>query len=180
MKKRRKTKTQEGHSKVQVRFLDMENPNWEPGKDGVNGIPRKTRLAVNMRESPAMWLFSHKHIGEADLRAANRVRMLYEASGWVGVQSIDYTITKVDGGNRSDGLTDRRQAAAKELNQLQAMIGKADYELLQKVCGECVFPKDLADTEWKRKVLSRRLRAILAQVSEIWGYRTRNAKKRVS
>ena len=155
-----------------VFIVEIENPNFSADHLEGNGNRRKTDAAMNIRESPIAWYHHHGWIGKAEAKAAGEYRRLYELTGAGGVRAMDTTKEPVDGGFASDGLTDRRMDAAKKLAYIQAKIG-CGYWLVQKVCGECVWIKDIPDihqTKRQRRKAMEHLNQLLGVVAEEWGY----------
>src|SRR5690606_7860118 len=101
--------------KVEVFTMDVDNPDWTHDRDKVPGFPKHVRAAVNMRESPIVWMLAHDHVNAHQAMAANEFRMWYEAAGASDLKAMDTTKEPVDGGGTGELLTDRKIKAAKKL-----------------------------------------------------------------
>ena len=139
MGKKRK-KQQIGHLKVQVEYRWAEDPGYQPQHDGAKGNQRFVHAAFNVKESPAaLWL--HKgYIANDQYMAATKFREYYEAAEGGGAQAFDYARPKVDGGGASDPISVRRANAVKELVNIRRSLGQEGYEIVELVCGQCIFP----------------------------------------
>lgn len=160
-KKNKKQKPDDG-----VRAHWIENP-YRDTQPNAQFIEAK----VSIRESPAAWMFSHGHLDTAQLRAANRFRQLYERAGGGGPRAMDTTKEPVDGGNITDGITDSKTDAAKELHRARQKLGNDDaYELVERVCAERLWIKDIEVTKYRRTRAANNLRSNLTVLAEFWGY----------
>lgn len=172
-KRRRKQKTVE----VSVKTLYVDNPNYNGAYDGERSNPKRVPATVNMRESPALWLYSHNQIDEAQFRAAQLFRSHYERSGGAGVSAIDTTKDVVDGGvGVSDGLTDARQRAAKALNEAHHALGAETFKLVETVCGECHFISQFIKSEWAARMAAKQLKEALLELAELWCLKSRERR----
>jgi len=159
--------------RVEVTTYEIDNPDWDASRDGLPGFPRRISAALNMRESPAMWMYVHGQIDHAHMQAASEFRRLHEMAGGAGIQAIDTTKEPVDGRSHYEPITDAMMLAARKLRQAHAVLGPERYRLVEAVCGDCVWIKDLADTRRGRSAMADLLRDCLDVLAEDWGYRTR-------
>ncbi len=158
--------------KVEVFTMEVDNPDWSHDRDKVPGFPKHVRAAVNMRESPIVWMLAHDQVSTTQAKAASRFRELYEAAGSADLKAMDTTKEPVDGGGFPDILTDRKMQAAKDLKDVHALLGIEGYRLIVNVCGECNWIRDLGHTQWKRLRLADKLRECLNALAIHWGYQT--------
>ncbi|MGE0847679.1 MAG: DUF6456 domain-containing protein [Flavobacteriaceae bacterium] len=154
-----------------VAMREIENP---------YGIDRaKQAAAVNVREHPLEWLYQRRRIGEAQKKAGDRLRNLFETAGMAGACSLDFTVEPVDGGGRADAFSERRMQAGRELKDVARVTGKLGYRVLSLVCGEGRSLEEVAkgwpagDSEQnRRKALGFLLREQLSELAAHWGYST--------
>ena len=162
--------------------MEVDNPDYQPEHHGAAANPKRIKAAFNMRESPVIWMRARGYVTEPQAMAATEFRRLYERSGGAGGKAIDFTREPVDGGTASDSITDARIDALKELSRVKDRLGIAGFDIVQKVCGECVFIKDLAPTKWYQLKLADQLKDCLDVLAVDWGYQTsriRTSRKRI-
>lgn len=156
--------------RVEVTTMEVDNPDWTRDRDGVPGFPKHIRAAINMRESPIVWMLAHKQVSETQAKAASRFRQLYEAAGSSDLKAMDYTKEPVDGGGIPDIISDRKMRAAKELAEVHALLGIEGFRLVANVCGDCIWIKDLERTKRRQVVAGQMLRVCLDALAVHWGY----------
>lgn len=148
----------------------VENPDWEPSKDGEPGFPRYETQEKNVRESAVETLYARKFLGATQKRAADRVRELWETAGGK-TGSLDYTLDRVDGG-KGDPVT-AKLIAAQELMRLQRLIGRRGFDVLQKVCCEGRALTEITPHKRERLTMADNLRADLDDAATMWGMQTK-------
>jgi hypothetical protein len=159
----------------------LDNPLYSfDHADGEAGNRRKVPVPVSMRESPAIWMHGHGKINDSQLRAAGQFRRWYEAAGGAGVKAMDTTKEPVDGGRVSDGLTDRKLHAAKELAGARTRLSPRAYWLVESVCGQCIWIKDLDGRRRTQDAYSMALKEALDSLAIFWGYASENQQKAAS
>jgi hypothetical protein len=169
MKKTRKIKPRSDASKTTI-AMDMENPHFNAAHPASNANPIKASVQVKITESPAIWMYAHGRISESQLRAASSFRLWYESAGGASIQAMDTTKEPVDGGKVSDGLTDRKMKAAKELAAARSWLGPQTYDVVEKVCGQCLWIKELDPRRQTQDRYSQLLKRGLDQLAFHWGY----------
>lgn len=99
---------------------------------------KKAKAAVNVREHALAYLRHLERLSDEQFLAGNEFRKNYEAAVLGGFKAIDYSRVRVDGGQLSDPLTERAQAAHKWLNEVARLpgIGPVGYSLLSRIAGE--------------------------------------------
>lgn len=99
---------------------------------------KKAKAAVNVREHTLAYLYHLERITHDQYLAGNEFRRNYEASVLGGFKAIDYSRVRVDGGQLSEPLTERSQAAHRWLNEIARLpgIGPIGYSLLTRIAGE--------------------------------------------
>lgn len=132
----------------------------------------KQRVAINMKESPNGYYFRRGWIDADQHKAGEWFRRYYEMMGGAGVQAMDYTKEPVDGGFISDGLTDRKARAAKELTKAHDVLGQQGYRLVESVSGHGSWVKDIASSKWESEIMMRNYKLCLDALSVFWGLKT--------
>lgn len=154
-----------GKGKNEIRYISVENPMFSHDHPVSRTNPKRVHSPVNMRESPATWMFCHNQIDYAEYEAARKYRAIYEASHGFSVGSMDHSNIRVDGGESGDGFSDRQLDAIKVINSIKKLINN-DYETFQKVFGYCEFLKDSQYTRWKKSVKYKELKDSLSVLVE--------------
>lgn len=157
-----------------VMFIDnVENPNFQRGYAESATNPKTISAAYNARESPIAWMLVHERVNAAQAKAASIFRRNYEMAGGAGAKAIDYTKEPVDGGGFPDILTDRQAEAAKELGRARAALGFSGYELVEQVCGQCLWINQIEATKWRQLQAANNLRDCLDVLADFWGVQRR-------
>lgn len=147
----------------------VDNPMWSRAHDGDKTNPRKISAVINIRESPAAYLFARGSIDEAQLKAADQFRRLFEAMGGSGARAIDWRKEAVDGGKFPDPIGTHAIDAGKKLAKAYEAVthvhGIFAWSLLGRVCGEGVHI-----TGTRREVATGidNLKAYLDVLTEHW------------
>lgn len=179
----RKSKKTKPHPPVNFIMVDVDNPEYSRDHDGASGNPKKIRAAFNSKESPVMWMHARNWVTDSQAMAATEFRRLYEMCGGAGARAIDFTKEPVDGGGYIDPISDRRMDAAKELMQVQHRLGRSGYDLVERVCGQLFFIKQVAaqyrNSSSKRyeTKLANQLKDCLDVLAIDWGYQTVGIRK---
>jgi len=155
---------------IRLAKVTIENPDWEPAKEGVAGVPRFEQRDKNTKESAVETLFARKFLGSAQKLAADKFRELWETAGGK-TSSIDYTLDRVDGG-KGDPIS-AKLIAAQELVRLRNQIGQRGFDVLEKVCGEGMALADLTLHKRERLTVADNLRADLDDAATMWRMQTR-------
>ncbi len=174
-KKKRRTKKTAKPIGTGFVMVEVDNPHFSTDHAESTGNPKRIRALQNARESPITWMYvHHKQTGvtEAQVRAAGKFRSLYETAGGAGVGSFDYTREPVDGGGVTDPLNDRMVDAAKELAGVATRLGPAGYDLVEKVCGQCIFISQLDPRRRTQNKLSENMKDCLDSLAIFWGFQT--------
>lgn len=183
-KKKSLARRAKNHHRPDFEVMDREvdNPNWEPGKEGTAGIPRRHRAQVNIRESAISVLAAKGALKPDQVAAADRFRRLWEAMGGAGVRAIDWTQEAVDGGRTPDPISAFQIDAGRQLtlafHALKERRGVDGYKLVCAVAGEGRSIRDMATTRRDRDTLTDNLRAGLDVLSEHWCFSGKAPAKR--
>ncbi len=168
-----KSKPQEpGHLQADIAWMTIDDPGYQPEHHGTKGNNRYSKAPINMNESPILWLYSHNWIDQAQFKAGSRISRLYQALGSGGFSSIDHTRDVVDGGAAKIAIPDSKIDAGRQLHECQLHIGAHLYDIVSKICGEGIMIKQLAQSEWARRRISKQLKEGLDLLSQRWGYTT--------
>ena len=174
MAKRRKKTVTKPIQGVGFIMIDVENPNYNPAHEGKAGNPTKISAAYNPKESPAAWYKSKGIIQLHEYQAASMFRRLYERCGGSGIKAIDYAKDVVDGGQiASDGITESKRAAAERLSYAHDKLGRSGYLLVESVCGQGFWVKDLHPDQYMQRKQMGVLRGCLDELAALWGFKSR-------
>jgi len=156
---------------------DVADPHFNPAYSRKKK-PETVTVQVNIRESSIAQMHARGQIDDAQQVAADRFRSVFERAGLSGVQGMDTTRERVDGGQRHAGYTDTRLDAARELSLLARELGKIGYPVCILVCGERLSVRDtarrmLGQPPKKRELeyYGRLLRDHLDLLCFHWGYK---------
>lgn len=147
----------------------VENPNWRPDLDGERAIPRFITATVNVFESAIATMASRRQIDAAQTLAADRFRKLWEASGGVGAKAIDYSREPVDGGKIAEPISPTQMNAARQLGYIRETLGRRNFDLISKVCGEGRALGELFHEKRDKLTAADNLRASLDDMCTEWG-----------
>jgi Domain of unknown function (DUF6456) len=147
----------------------VENPYFNPS-DPIS--KQWITVTTNRRDSPldAMHrrgLAPHLH------KAAEEFQQIFEAREISGPKSVDTSRTPVDGGKSpiSDRFSDRHLSAANKIADVRRHLGNTAFGVLQLVLGDRMFLQDVdRNYGWSPRTASRRFRAALEQLAQLWGY----------
>lgn len=158
---------------------DVEDPEAKPPRRGSPRRPRTIRVEVNIRESSIAQMFARDQIDEAQMRAADRFRALYERAGLSGIRSPDITRDRVDESRVPDAVPPGRLDAARELGRLAGELGKVGYPVCVLVCGDRLSVRQTAERFLGRPAKKRELdyygrllRDHLDLLCRHWGYKS--------
>jgi len=136
---------------MQAATMYVENPLRErvPQLRMVRGElrhdPDKRRVERALRDDPLGQMHQRRQIGEAQYRAGREFQRTWEAAG-TPLRSPGNIIEHVDGGRgASDGITDQRMAAGKDLAAWRRLLGH-EYSLVEAVLIDKRTIRDVADT----------------------------------
>lgn len=130
----------------------------------------------NIRESSLTTMHARRQIDEAQLRAGERFRSLYERASVCGSMAIDPSKEPVDGGGNTDPIPDRVVQASKELGVVRAELGRIGNDLVTRVCGHGSTVEQVARVmfaaanERDVRFIGQMLREQLDMLAVMWGY----------
>lgn len=164
--------------KEKMETVYVDNPLYSKAHEGASGNPVKIKAQLNIKESAIVTLAVRKHIDEAQLAAANRFRMLFEAMGGAGAGSFDYSREPVDGGGSREPLTDRQIQAGLELKRCRELLGMRSYDVVSKIAGQGFAIQELAKAHRERTTLTDYLKDGLTDLAIEWGMENRGTKRK--
>ena len=157
---------------IEIGSMRQENPNWSRDHDGRKDNPRYIQAAMNLRESAVVSLYARGHIDEAQHKAAEEFRRLFETLGGVGARAIDYSREFVDGGRFPEPIGDRQIDAGKKLAAAYEALTKAHglyaWKIVGYVCGEGRSISELTETKRQRLTMTDNLRTYLDCLCAHW------------
>jgi hypothetical protein len=175
MKARTRTTARDVAFEYQVR--DVDNPYYAPEHPVSKSNPRKISATINVRESTVEALYARGLIDDAQRRAADRFRALWEDLGGSGAGAMDYAREVVDGGKGRDPITDRQLSAGMDMKRasdaLKAAHGEYAVRLVGYICGNGHSINALAETRRQRSTMTDNLRSYLDALAVHWNYSTR-------
>jgi hypothetical protein len=136
---------------------------------------RKRAKLISVRDDPVGRMHKRSQITISQLHAARWMQAQYAAAEIGGARGIDPSCIRVDGGAiGSDGVTDARLRAIRQITRADAALGYYGAELVRRVLGEGMEVKQYAaskgntsQTECER--LGWRLRECLDAIAEVAG-----------
>lgn len=172
-KRKRKPKAVKKQGVQAIRFIEVDDPDFSTDhEEGKLGNLKKIKSAVNMRESPVLWMYANDRLDETQLAAAGQFRRYYERRGF-SIQAIDYGKQPVDGGAiHSEGITDEMKQASEELEGARAKLGDQGFTLVEKVCGQLLWINQIEDKKHHQLRAARDLRDCLDTLAIFWGLAT--------
>jgi hypothetical protein len=147
----------------------IDNPLHLRAHAGETWNPKKMKAAINVKESALVVLEQRGLINEAQVKAGERFRSIWEALGGAGGGSFDYSREPVDGGGPRVTLTDRQVAAGQDLEEARRVLG-IGYDVMVKVAGEGRGISELTDNLSRRRAYTEYLKDGLTALARRWGY----------
>lgn len=158
-----------GHRQVQATLSEIDNPLHNPAHDGENWNPRKITGLRNMRESALVTLEQRGLVNEAQARAGDRFRSIWEALGGAGAGSFDYSREPVDGGGPRSALSDSQIQAGLDLADCRRVLG-IGYDVMVKVAGEGKSVSEMTQSKNLQRAYIEILKQGLTALAIHFGY----------
>lgn len=162
-------------AKVETKLVD--NPLYLRAHDGERWNPKEIHSAINVKESALTVLEQRGLIDDAQVKAGERFRSIWEALGGSGAGSFDYSREPVDGGGAREALTERQIQAGQDLAKARLVLG-IGYEVMVKVAGEGLGISELTENMSKRRAYTEYLKDGLTALAKHWGYENRGVKRK--
>ncbi len=161
-----------GHLQAQPVLSEIENPLHNPAYDGESWNPKKITGLRNMKESALVTLEQRGLLDEAQTKAGDRFRMIWEALGGAGAGSFDYSREPVDGGGPRSALSDRQIQAGIDLADCRRVLG-IGYDIMVKVAGEGKAVTELTPSKNLQRAYIEMLKQGLTALAINFGYENR-------
>lgn len=168
-----------GHSQAKPEMSEIDNPLYNRAHDGETWNPKKTMAVKNMKESALVVLEQRKLIDEAQAKAGERFRRIWEALGGAGAGSFDYSREPVDGGGPRSALSDRQIQAGIDLADCRRVLG-IGYDVMVKVAGEGRAVADLAQSKNLQRAYVEMLKQGLTALAVHFGYENRGKLRKTA
>lgn len=169
-KRTRPEPQQIGHLKVDIVYVTVDDPFYSKSHDGKRGNSKYAKAALNMNENIAAHWKAKQIITDAEYMAASRYRGLYERVGGRGACSIDLTKEVVDGGVMADPISLTQMQASQELKEIHNLLGPQGYDIVEKLCGQCIRLEKLATKRRDRDQISLICQSMLKRMAVHWDY----------
>jgi len=174
-KRKRKTKignfdlTAVGHGQAKPELSEVDNPLYNGAHDGETWNPRKVLAVRNMKESALVVLEQRNLIDQAQAKAGERFRRIWEALGGAGAGSFDYSREPVDGGGPRSALSDRQIQAGIDLADCRRVLG-IGYDVMVKIAGEGRAVSEMAESKNLQRAYIEMLKQGLTALAVHFGY----------
>ncbi|WP_430438980.1 hypothetical protein [Shinella sp.] len=168
-----------GHCRAEPALSEIDNPLYNRAHDGETWNPKKTMAVKNMKESALVVLEQRKLIDEAQAKAGERFRRIWEALGGAGAGSFDYSREPVDGGGPRSALSDRQIQAGIDLADCRRVLG-IGYDVMVKVAGEGRAISELAQSKNLQRAYIEMLKQGLTALAIHFGYENRGNVRKIA
>jgi hypothetical protein len=164
-------------AKVEGKLVD--NPLHMKAHAGERWNPKKVTVAINVKESALVVLEQRGIIDDAQVKAGERFRGIYESLGGAGTGAFDYSREPVDGGGPTESITERQLQAGEDMAEVRKVLG-IGFDVMMKVAGEGMGTSELTDNMSKRRAYTEYLKDGLTALAKHWGYENRGTKRKAS
>ena len=158
-----------GHGQAKPELSEIDNPLYNRAHDGETWNPKKIMGVKNMKESALVVLEQRKLIDEAQAKAGERFRRVWEALGGAGAGSFDYSREPVDGGGPRSALSDKQIQAGIDLADCRRVLG-IGYDVMVKVAGEGRAVSEMAESKNLQRAYIEMLKQGLTALAIHFGY----------
>ena len=119
-------------------------------------------------------------ITDAQFAAADKFSRIAQGAELGGARGIDYSRTRVDGGQIGTPLNEHVMNAQKDLASAKAILGDRERRVVSAIAGDCLSIREYATVSGhtggaSRAALVGLLRSGLDALALAWGYATRRA-----
>lgn len=166
-----------GNRQTKPVLSDIENPLHNPAHDGETWNPKRTTGVKNMRESALVTLEQRGSIDDAQVKAGEKFRMIWEALGGAGAGSFDYSREPVDGGGPRSALSDRQIQAGIDLAECRRVLG-IGYDVMVKVAGEGLAVTEMTQSKNLQRAYIEMLKQGLTALARHFGYENHGDKRK--
>lgn len=158
--------------KLELVSAEIDNPYFSADHAESTDNPKKIRASKNLRESAIETLFARGKLDEAQKKAGDRFRAVWEACGGSGAAAMDYSRTHVDGGGTRDPISERQVDAGKQLAECRHLLGARNFALVCKVCGQGLSFSDISTDQRAKLTMADNLRDSLNDLAQLYGIAT--------
>lgn len=158
-----------GHRQAQPVLAQIDNPLHNPAHDGETWNPKRVSGLKNLRESALVTMEQRGLLDDAQIKAGNRFRAVWEALGGSGAGSFDYSREPVDGGGPRSALSDRQVQAGIDLADCRRVLG-IGYDIMVKVAGEGKAVTELTQSKNLQRAYIEMLKQGLTALAIHFGY----------
>ena len=155
-------------------IVEVDDPNFNKDHEESQTNTRTTKALYNPNANPVATYHRLNYLNDTQAAVGIRFLRLFVMSGRSGTKAVDFMKEPVDGGGWKDNFSDKMANAGNELDRVKRRLGPDGYELMEAVCGECKFLKQIViehhDRYTKRyeSVLMTRLRNCLDTLAIDW------------
>lgn len=168
-----------GHGQAKPELSEIDNPLYNRAHDGETWNPKKIMGVKNMKESALVVLEQRKLIDEAQAKAGERFRRIWEALGGAGAGSFDYSREPVDGGGPRSALSDQQIQAGIDLADCRRVLG-IGYDVMVKVAGEGRAISELAHSKNLQRAYIEMLKQGLTALGVHFGYQNNGKIRKIA
>lgn len=158
-----------GHSKVDPALCTVDNPLYNRAHDGETWNPKHVTGLRNVRESALVTLEQRGLLDDAQIKAGDRFRTIWESLGGSGAGSFDYSREPVDGGGPVAALSDRQIQAGIDLAACRKVLG-IGYDVMVKVAGEGMAVTEMTKSKNLQRAYIEMLKQGLTALAVYFGY----------
>lgn len=159
--------------RVEKHEVFVDNPFYQKGYAPSKANPPKIKATYNPKSNPALRMYQHNHIDLSQLKAAVEFQKIYENARH-RMRAVDYSAIKVDNSIWGDSFNQTTVDNIKRLEGIRDMLGREGYYIVARICGECVWIKDIDRREYSAKKIGKNLKEALSALARYFGYDTRN------
>lgn len=168
-----------GHSQAEPELSEIDNPLYNRAHDGETWNPKRIVGVKNLKESALVILEQRGLINDAQVRAGERFRRIWEALGGAGAGSFDYSREPVDGGGPRSALSDRQIQAGIDLADCRRVLG-IGYDVMVKVAGEGRAVSELAQSKNLQRAYIEMLKQGLTALAVHFGYENHGKLRKIA
>jgi hypothetical protein len=168
-----------GHAQARPELSEIDNPLYNPAHDGEQWNPRKIMGVKNMKESALVVLEQRNLIDDAQSKAGEKFRRIWESLGGAGAGSFDYTREPVDGGGPRSALSDQQIQAGIDLADCRRVLG-IGYDVMVKVAGEGKAVSELTQSKNLQRAYIEILKQSLTALAIHFGYENHGKIRKIA
>ncbi|WP_083222517.1 hypothetical protein [Ensifer sp. LC163] len=168
-----------GSAQAHAELKQVDNPLHNAAHDGETWNPKKILVAVNVKESALVVLEQRRLINDAQVKAGEKFRRIWEALGGSGAGSFDYSREPVDGGGPRSALSDSQIQAGIDLADCRRILG-IGYDVMVKIAGEGRPISDMTQSKNLQRAYIEILKQGLTALAVHFGYENTGKLRRTA